>query len=93
MVLGVAALAAVVAFFGEGSAPLYAALVLLALYFGYFMSGALLNGVPPRTFLSLPAAPFYIVWRAWIFLTSLRGATRWRAWIFLTSLRGATRWR
>ena len=52
--------------------------LLLCLYFGYFLVGSRLGGVPWRTFLSFLWAPAYILWRTWIYLTSLKGVTRWR---------------
>lgn len=58
--------------------PLAAALLLLGLYFGYFLIGNRLGGVPWRTFLSFLWAPGYILWRTWIYLTSLKGVARWR---------------
>jgi len=58
--------------------PLTAAILLLFLYFGYFLLGNRLSGVPWRTFLSFLLAPGYILWRTWIYLTSLKGVARWR---------------
>lgn len=55
-----------------------AAVVLMCLYFGYFLVGNRLSGVPWRTFLSFFWAPGYILWRTWIYLSSLKGAARWR---------------
>lgn len=52
--------------------------LLLCFYFGYFLVGNRLVGVPWRTFLSFLWAPAYILWRTWIYLTSLKGVTRWR---------------
>lgn len=63
---------------GFGSALLWTSLLLLVLYFGYFVIGAALNGVRLVTFMSVPAAPVYILWRTWIYLASLRGSARWR---------------
>jgi cellulose synthase/poly-beta-1,6-N-acetylglucosamine synthase-like glycosyltransferase len=58
--------------------PFAAALSLLCLYFGYFLLGNRLSGVPWRVFLSFLWAPGYILWRTWIYLSSLKGVTRWR---------------
>lgn len=58
--------------------PLAAAILLLSFYFGYFLIGNRLSGVPWRTFLSFLWAPGYILWRTWIYLTSLKGVARWR---------------
>lgn len=54
------------------------AVILVLLYFLYFALGNWLSGVPARTFLTVLWAPGYILWRTWIYLTSLRGALKWR---------------
>lgn len=51
---------------------------LLALYLLYFFIGSTASGIPVRAFFSFLLAPFYILWRTWIYLTSLRGAGKWR---------------
>lgn len=54
------------------------AVILVLLYFLYFALGNWLSGVPARTFLTVLWAPGYILWRTWIYLTSLRGTRKWR---------------
>lgn len=54
------------------------ALMLLLFYYLYFLAGSLLSGVPFHVFLNFLMAPLYILWRTWIYLTSLKGATKWR---------------
>ena len=63
---------------GPGYGPLWASLALLGMYFAYFLTGAVLNGVRFATFMTLPLAPFFIIWRTWVYLTSLKGSKRWR---------------
>ena len=65
-------------FVGVASSIFYASVSLLLLYTIYFLSGALLNGVPLKLFSIIIVAPFYIAWRTWIFLTSIRGVQKWR---------------
>lgn len=64
--------------YGINSIFFYSLLLLLITYTCYFIAGASLNGVPIRLFMNIAVAPFYIVWRTWIYLTSLRGAQKWR---------------
>lgn len=66
------------AIYGIGSVFSLSLIVLLTFYTFYFIAGALLNGVPLRLFLNIVIAPFYIIWRTWIYLTSLRGVQKWR---------------
>lgn len=66
------------AFGGPGSALFCASASLLAGYVAYIVTGALLNRVPPATFLSVPLAPFFILWRTWIYVASLKGPGRWK---------------
>jgi hypothetical protein len=63
---------------GGASWPLGLGLALLAGYLGVFALGAALGGVELRTFASCAAAPFYILWRTWIRITSAAGTRRWR---------------
>jgi cellulose synthase/poly-beta-1,6-N-acetylglucosamine synthase-like glycosyltransferase len=63
---------------GPGSVLFCASASLLAGYIGYIVAGALLNRVPPAAFLSVPLAPFFILWRTWIHLASLKGPGRWK---------------
>ena len=63
---------------GFGSALFCASAFLLTCYIAYLVCGAALNRVRPATFLSVPFAPFFILWRTWIYLASLKGADRWR---------------
>ncbi len=70
--------AASLIFAGPGSALFCASASLLAGYLGYIVAGALLNRVPPATFLNVPLAPFFILWRTWIYLASLKGPSRWK---------------
>ena len=73
-----AAVFGAVLFAGPGSGMLWASVSLVAAYFAYFLVGAVLNGVRLATFMSLPLAPFFILWRTWIYLRSLKGPTSWR---------------
>lgn len=52
-------------------------MVLVTGWVGYYLLGAMLEGVPLRTFPSFFLSPFFILWRVWIFATSLRGAKKW----------------
>lgn len=54
------------------------ALALIFLYFLYFAIGNWLSRVPIRTFLTVVVAPGYILWRTWIYISSLRGTKKWR---------------
>ncbi len=47
------------------------------LYFLYFLLGCMLERVPLRSFGAFLVSPMFIIWRAWLYLTSLRGARRW----------------
>ena len=58
--------------------PLFLGLTLFAGYLGVFALGAFLGGVSLRTFVSCASAPFYILWRTWIRVTSATGTRRWR---------------
>jgi cellulose synthase/poly-beta-1,6-N-acetylglucosamine synthase-like glycosyltransferase len=55
-----------------------AALALVPAYLAYFYLAGRRAGVPGRAFLSVFAAPIYILWRTWINLTRRSGARRWR---------------
>lgn len=63
---------------GPGSALSCASATLLAGYVAYIVAGAMLNRVPLSAFLSVPLAPFFILWRTWIYLASLKGPGRWK---------------
>ena len=61
------------------ASPIFAlAAATLPAYLVGFLAGNVLAGVPARTFLDILWAPFFIGWRTWIYLTSLRGPGRWR---------------
>jgi len=43
----------------------------------YYLFGALLEKVPMATFIVFFLSPFFILWRVWIFATSITGAKKW----------------
>ena len=55
-----------------------AVLGLAPAYLAYFYLANLRAGVPGRFFLSVFAAPIYILWRTWINVTRASGVRRWR---------------
>jgi len=63
---------------GPTSVASASAFALMGAYFGYFFLGSWRGGVPGRIFLTFFAAPFYILWRTWIYLTRFSGSHRWR---------------
>lgn len=78
LVFAATVLGALLTALGGAGWPLAVGLLLLVGYFAVFALGAALGGVRLRTFASCAAAPFYILWRTWIRLTSATGTRRWR---------------
>lgn len=74
----VAAAIAVSALCGLDSWQFVAATALVPLYLAYFLVGNILAGTPPRAYLTIIWAPFFIAWRTWIYFSSLGGVKRWR---------------
>ncbi len=64
--------------FGMGAWQFIAATTLVPLYLLYFLAGNMLAGTPPRTYLTIAWAPFFIAWRTWIYFSSLGGVKRWK---------------
>lgn len=73
-----AAVALSAALVGLRSWVFLAALALVPAYLAYFYLANLRAGVPGRFFLSVFAAPIYILWRTWINVTRGSGVRRWR---------------
>jgi len=46
-------------------------------WISYYLFGALLEKVPMTTFIVFFLSPFFILWRVWIFATSITGAKKW----------------
>jgi len=47
------------------------------IFLGYYFIGCYREGVPIKDFLWFFAAPFFVLWRVWIYLRSLRGPGAW----------------